>query len=73
MRFRVSAKCPRCRSRDFTLTRIYEEAEEKNVRGGVLENFCTRLPLDEVRAYCICDKCNHEWKPRTGNLVEEPI
>jgi Zn finger protein HypA/HybF involved in hydrogenase expression len=71
--FQVAAKCPRCKSRDFSLTRIYEEAEEKDVRNGVLANFCARIPLNEVRAYCICAKCGHEWKPRGNNLEELPL
>jgi Zn finger protein HypA/HybF involved in hydrogenase expression len=63
----TQARCPKCRSRDFTVTYVDECVASNTVKDGrwvgVFEE--SAMPTRKG-AYGSCPKCKHEWRFRNG-------
>lgn len=63
----VDARCPKCRSRDFTVTCIDEHSFSARVQDGRwLAAFTESAMPSRTAAYGNCTRCNHEWKFRNA-------
>lgn len=71
---RIKARCPKCKSTDFSASETVEEIITYSVRKGELlsgegdheQGFITSIS-------CVCEKCGHEWKPRGARTLTDII
>lgn len=62
---RLNLKCPKCRSRDYTLIETAEEHVIYEVRDGIKPKDATDHEAGTILGVeCECSDCGYNWKPR---------
>ena len=71
---KLRTRCPKCRSRDFQTTEVFEELVHVRISGGIHPGEAVdHEPGTILGINCTCEKCGHRWVPRGATSMADLV
>lgn len=65
----IQSKCPKCRSRSFTVLFCVETEAAASVKNGVVRHWGMQGFVHPITANATYSKCGYEWRMRDPNIA----